>query len=219
MICKKCGAQIEDNSAFCKECGERLEEQQKEPMPKKKKRIIIISAAAAVLIIAGIVFGVLYTNYVKEQEKEVFSEVALYEQEGENYFLLTTEAFAEKFNYFSDGIKLGEAEPYLDEDGTFIQTWKFDNKNTVNLIYDNDSLMAKGIIIMCHDNEFYQNNLPTALRAFYPSIPQDEIKMCLDKADQVKAEDDDTYYYKNIAVVIGRENDSIAISFHTKRSE
>ena len=79
MICKKCGAQIEDNSVFCKECGERLEEQQKEPMPKKKKRIIIISAAAAVLIIAGIVFGVLYTNYVKEQEKEVFSEVALYE--------------------------------------------------------------------------------------------------------------------------------------------
>lgn len=49
-----------------------MEEQQKEPMPKKKKRIIIISAAAAVLIIAGIVFGVLYTNYVKEQEKEVF---------------------------------------------------------------------------------------------------------------------------------------------------
>lgn len=218
MFCKKCGAQIEDNSVFCKECGERLEEQQKKPMPKKKKRIIIISAAAAVLVIAGIVFGVLYTNYVKEQEKEVFSEVALYEQDGDNYFLLTAESFAKKFNYFSDGIKLGEAKPYLDEDGTFIQTWKFD-KNTFNLIYDNDSLMAKGIMIMCHDNEFYQNNLPTALRAFYPSIPKDEIKKCLDKANQVKTDEDDTYYYKDIAVVIGRENGSTAISFHTKRAE
>lgn len=218
MFCKKCGAQIEDNSVFCKECGERLEEQQKKLMPKKKKRIIIISAAAAVLVIAGIIFGVLYTNYVKEQEKEVFLEVSLYEQDGDNYFLLTAESFAKKFNYFSDGIKLGEAEPYLDEDGTFIQTWKFD-KNTVNLIYDNDSLMAKGIMIMCRDNEFYQNNLPSALRAFYPSIPKDEIKKCLDKANQVKTDENDTYYYKDIAVVIGRENGSTAISFHTKRAE
>ncbi len=221
MFCKKCGAQIEDNSVFCKECGERLEEQQKKPMSKKKKRIIIISAAAAVLVIAGIIFGVLYMNYVNEQKEEAFSGVELYEQDGKNHFVLTAESFAKKFNYFSDGIKLGEAKPYLDEDGTFMQTWSFDNKNSITLFYDMEALLSDGIMIVCYDDEFYQNNLPTALRVFYPFIPQNEIKKCQEKVNQVKAGDDSQlYYYKDIIVVVGRENDdSIFFSIHTKRSE
>lgn len=220
MFCKKCGAQIEDNSVFCKECGERLEEQQKKLMPKKKKRIIIISAAAAVLVIAGIIFGVLYTNYVKEQKEEAFSGVELYEQDGKNYFVLTAESFKKKFNYFSDGIKLGESEPYYD-DGTFMQIWNFDNDNSINLFYDMESFMSEGIIIVCHDDEFCQNNLPTALRVFYPFIPQNEIKKCQEKVNQVKAGDDDQlYYYKDIIVVIDHQDDgSIFLSVHTKRTE
>ena len=212
MICKKCGAQIEDNSVFCKECGERLEEQQKEPMPKKKKRIIIISAAAAVLIIAGIVFGVLYTNYVKEQEKEVFSEDALYEQEGENYFLLTTEAFAEKFNYFSDGIKLGEADTGTVDEDIYLRTWDINKELYITLSFNSHIDLMDAAAISCYGDDVYRKNLPTILRVFCPGISNDEINKCLERADKTKVDKYDFYNYEDISVIIQRYKSHVFIT-------
>lgn len=71
MICKNAVLKLRTTAYSVRNVGNGWKNSRKNRC-LKEKRIIIISAAAAVLIIAGIVFGVLYTNYVKEQEKKFF---------------------------------------------------------------------------------------------------------------------------------------------------
>lgn len=65
MYCKFCGAQLEDGTTVCTNCGETLEKPKKQlklPKIKISKKALIIAAAsvAAVAIIVGAVFGLMY---------------------------------------------------------------------------------------------------------------------------------------------------------------
>lgn len=65
MYCKFCGAQLEDGTTVCTNCGETLEKPKKQlklPKIKISKKALIIAAAsvAAVGIIVGAVFGLMY---------------------------------------------------------------------------------------------------------------------------------------------------------------
>lgn len=62
--CKKCGSPLDEDSAFCTNCGAKIEAEQAsvadtKPAKKSNKRliIIIISVAAAVLALAGGIVG------------------------------------------------------------------------------------------------------------------------------------------------------------------
>jgi|GEM_PF-1601636 predicted nucleic acid-binding Zn ribbon protein len=221
MYCKKCGAQIEDNSVFCKECGERLIEKEKKPLPKKKIRKIIISVVAGILVIGIIVFGILFLTRQKEmeaeKENEILSPVSISELSGEKFFRLPPDLFREKFNRFSSGLKLEEGKSSLadSDDEDVFYNWIIDD-DTIALHIKKNTDLVTNIMLLSDEDSFYQKNAPAILKAICPSIPEAEIKRCIKNADTTPVGEDYYFMYEDIKVLIFRADEAISLFFYPR---
>lgn len=78
MYCRKCKSELVDNSKFCNNCGEKIEENNTNQISKTKHRqtsilIIIFFLALIFAIISGLVYGkkLQHERYEEEIQKEI----------------------------------------------------------------------------------------------------------------------------------------------------
>lgn len=68
MVCSKCGAEVEENSQFCSNCGKRVEREKKDSNKEWEICTFIFAAISLILLLAIVVLFVLFRNRMKFQE-------------------------------------------------------------------------------------------------------------------------------------------------------
>lgn len=149
MVCKKCGAELDNLGGFCSNCGAKTDETaenvsifpecavEKSAVVTKKKKIIIIAAAVVVVITAVVLFLFLY----------VFPNMNRYKLKSE---------YADSFNKYN--ISVSMVENYIND---YLEQIDISLKNKTLLNKTNSIILFEDY---CDRNEDYLNTCDTNVK-------------------------------------------------------
>ncbi|MCQ2414572.1 MAG: zinc-ribbon domain-containing protein [Lachnospiraceae bacterium] len=214
MVCKKCGAEVPEGSAFCVSCGAKVEEEKEpkivksagtieQPSVRAEKQSKKTGVPAAVLIIIAVIaIALLGLNYfqfskAKTLEQEYQSVLANLDESTAKQQSLEGEV-AEAKNAFSE--KEAEVEKLQKENEGYKKTLK-DNEETIERL--NDSVTKLNLEL---DKAFDQNSNNHAEISFYEK-----------HAGIVKT--GDIYYHKYGCPVLGSMNNVSFQIYNTKQAQ
>lgn len=198
MRCKKCGAELSDDSLFCNKCGSKTTPSALKSMDSKKKWILISSLAVAVIAL-GVMFSFLSSNPVGAFEKAI----------SDNKYGEANQIFEEKIK--GDLKKEMEVAAFLQvEIDSIVQghaTSKIDyNFATVKLETIQKTALLKSEVSEAFSTIHALNDSRTAFKTGQELLKNNSIKEALLELKKVKESDSDNFP-KAQELIISTSND------------